>query len=97
MKTNRILTIFSVLLTAIFMVSMTAFVLSFTACVKDSKVINTKTNNAQETDVQSIPDVSFKGEALSTDASYVKAELIVFNSEGEVVYNRIVPKVTSVL
>ena len=66
MKTNRILTIFSVLLTAIFMVSMVAFVLSFTACVKDNKVINTKTNNTQEADVQSVPDISFKGCLLYT-------------------------------
>ena len=97
MKANRILTTFSVLLTAVFMISMAAFILSFTACVKDNKVINTKTNDTQEVDVQNIPDVSFKGEALNTDAPYVKAELIVFNSEGEVVYNKIVPKVTSVL
>ena len=72
--------------TVILIVSMTAFIFSFNACLSSqaSVVINdTATKNADS-------DLTYDPKE---EAVYDKAELIVFNADGDVVYNEIVPSI----
>jgi hypothetical protein len=95
MNVNRILTAFSVLLPVVFAISMIAFIFSFAACVKDTNVTDTvtdvKNNNGY------VPNVFAADEIVDVEAQYDNAELIVFNSKGDVVYNKIIPGIKSAL
>ena len=96
MSVNRILTIFSVLLPVVFAISMVAFVFSFAACVKDAGIVD-KTISSASHESGTTSHAFFKDEVIQDTVQYEKAELIVFNSEGDVVYNKIIPDIKSAL
>lgn len=83
-------------LTSIFAISMAAFILSFNACVSSQEgvlVDNDRSLPLQESTFDNTSTNVFyfnKGEQMPV---YDKAELIVFNVDGEVVYNEIVDSI----
>ena len=83
-------------LTSIFAISMAAFILSFNACVSSQEgvlVDNDRNLPLQESVFDGTNTNVFyfnKGEQMPV---YDKAELIVFNADGEVVYNEIIDSI----
>lgn len=79
------------IITTIFTISMVAFVLSFNAC------LSAHGNEASSTNIgNDINDTSTSGAEIFDNSGktivpvYDKAELIVFNSEGKVIFNEII-------
>mgnify|MGYP003113918451 FL=1 len=81
-------------LTTVFVISMTAFVLSFNACLNTHEPVIAQHKKATSSVISATPP-NFKKERQNAPITPVfdKAELIVFNSEGEVVYNEIIPSI----
>lgn len=77
------------IITTIFTISMVAFVLSFNACLSahGNEVSSTNIGN----DINDTLDAeTFDNNEKTIVPAYDKAELIVFNSEGKVVFNEII-------
>lgn len=77
------------IVTTIFAISMVAFVLSFNACLS--------AHGSETSPVDAVDDIidtetSDNNERAATPV-YDKAELIVFNSEGKVIFNEIVDSI----
>ena len=82
-------------LAAVFIVSMAAFILSFNACLsaQEQVIVNsdhTELIKADPTE-ENTSVVFFKSELEG--AMFDKAELIVFNADGKVIYNEIIPSI----
>ena len=77
------------IVTTIFVISMVAFVLSFNACLSahgsEVSPVDTK-DDVIDTEV-------FNNSEKTVTPAYDKAELIVFNSEGKVVFNEIIDSI----
>lgn len=83
-------------LTSIFAISMVAFILSFNACVSSQEgvlVDNGRSLPLQESTFDSTSTSVFYFDKAGQMPIYDKAELIVFNADGEVVYNEIIDSI----
>tara|TARA_R110000824_G_scaffold122128_15_gene278869 strand:- start:797 stop:1081 length:285 start_codon:yes stop_codon:yes gene_type:complete len=85
----------SATIAAIFVISMSSFVLSFNTCLdsQEGTAIIDNHNIPTGTDIDEVVEPTNDISTGSYIPAYNKAELIVFNSDGDVIYNKIISNI----
>ena len=80
-------------LTTVFLISMAAFILSFNACLSAQEPAIIHGEKIMSMPVGTLSNFIKDEQKDTITPVFDKAELIVFNSDGEVIYNEIIPSI----